>query len=216
MSKSVLLRWRTNKKEFCKIVQREDLCSDFLAVASKHEDVFVSMVEDLNEIIRNAESIFWDADNVKKQKIPVVLEYWYADGNTSQYTVEPEEMTTEIKEILEKVLFKKSEDDGKYEIPENIRISWLTNGERIEKVVSRRDVMSIFNPYIYTDAMNNGIAKRIMAVIPYSLSWYIAWDNPAEINSLFYEVGEPCIKKSITIPGIHRKIWGELKKLCDM
>ena len=38
----------------------------------------------------------------------------------------------------------------------------------------------------------------------------------AEINSLFYEFGETGFNRSISIPGIHRKIWGELKKLCDM
>ena len=146
-----------------------------------------------------------------------MLEYWYADGNTSQYTVEPEEMhSDEVRKVLEKVLFERAEDARKKEIPENIQISWQLNGSKKKKEVNRKEVLDIFSQYIYTDAMNNGIAKRIMAIIPYSSSWYIDWDNDAEINALYYEFGETGFKRSISIPGIHRKIWGELRKLCDM
>ena len=215
MGKAVLLRWKTKGKEFCKVIRRDDLHKKFLDASEK--GVYFIKLEDFNEIIKNAESLYWDSDNVKNLKIPVVLEYWYADGNTSQYTVEPEEIHSyEVRKVLEKVLFERSEDARKKEIPENIQISWQLNGSKKKKEVNRKEVLDIFSPYIYTDAMNNGIAKRIMAIIPYSLGWYIAWDNDAEINSLFYEFGEIGFKRSISIPGIHRKIWGELKKLCDM
>ena len=215
MGKAVLLRWKTKGKEFCKVIRRDDLHKKFLDASEK--GVYFTKLEDFNENIKNAESLYWDSDNVKNLKIPVVLEYWYADGNTSQYTVEPEEIhSDEVRKVLEKVLFERAEDARKKEIPENINISWQLNGSKKKKEVNRKEVLDIFSPYIYTDAMNNGIAKRIMAIIPYSLGWYIAWDNDAEINSLFYEFGEIGFKRSISIPGIHRKIWGELKKLCDM
>ena len=217
MGKAVLLRWKTEGKEFCRIVHRADLCEKVLSVISKNDDVCDSKLEDFKEIIKNAESIFWNADIIKDTTIPIVLEYWYADGNTSQYTIGPEESSfNEIKETLGKILFENSEDTNGKEIPESIQLSWMVDGHRKEKEVNRQDVMSIFNPYIYTDAMNNGIAKRIMAITPYSLSWYIAWNNDAEINSLYYDFGEIGFRRSIPIPGIHRKIWGELKKLCDM
>ena len=217
MGKVFLLRWRTNGKEFCKIVHRDDLYKKILALTSKNDDVYDSKLEDFKEIIKSAESVFWDTDIAKDTTIPFVLEYWYADGNTSEYTVEPEEIhSDEVRKVLEKVLFERSEEDGKKEIPDNIQISWLLDGNKKEKKVNRKEVLDIFSPYIYTDAMNNGIAKRIMAIIPYSLGWYIAWDNDAEINSLFYEFGEIGFKRSISIPGIHRKNWRELKKLCDM
>lgn len=215
MGKAVLLRWRTKGKEFCKVIHRDDLYKKFLDASEK--GVYFTKLEDFNEIIKNAESLYWDSDNVKNLKIPVVLEYWYADGNTSQYTVEPEEMhSDEVRKVLEKVLFERAEDARKKEIPENINISWQLNGSKKKKEVNRKEVLDIFSQYIYTDAMNNGIAKRIMAIIPYSSRWYIAWDNDAEINALYYEFGETGFKRSISIPGIHRKIWGELKKLCDM
>ena len=76
--------------------------------------------------------------------------------------------------------------------------------------------MDSFSSYIYTDPMNNGIAKKIMSIIPYCLSWYINWDNDAEINALYYEYGKVGFKNSISISGIHRKIWEEFKKLCDI
>lgn len=215
MGKAVLLRWRTKGKEFCKVIHRDDLHKKFLDASEK--GVYFTKLEDFNEIIKNAESLYWDSDNVKKLKIPVVLEYWYADGNTSQYTVEPEEMhSDEVRKVLEKVLFERAEDARKKEIPENINISWQLNGSKKKKEVNRKEVLDIFSQYIYTDAMNNGIAKRIMAIIPYSSSWYIAWDNDAEINALYYQFGETGFRRSISIPGIHRKIWGELRKLCDM
>ena len=215
MGKAVLLRWKTKGKEFCKVIRRDDLHKKFLDASEK--GVYFTKLEDFNEIIKNAESLYWDSDNVKNLKIPVVLEYWYADGNTSQYTVEPEEMhSDEVRKVLEKVLFERAEDARKKEIPENINISWQLNGSKKKKEVNRKEVLDIFSQYIYTDAMNNGIAKRIMAIIPYSSRWYIAWDNDAEINALYYEFGETGFKRSISIPGIHRKIWGELKKLCDM
>ena len=215
MGKAVLLRWKTKGKEFCKVIRRDDLHKKFLDASEK--GVYFIKLEDFNEIIKNAESLYWDSDNVKNLKIPVVLEYWYADGNTSQYTVEPEEMhSDEVRKVLEKVLFERAEDARKKEIPENINISWQLNGSKKKKEVNRKEVLDIFSQYIYTDAMNNGIAKRIMAIIPYSSRWYIAWDNDAEINALYYEFGETGFKRSISIPGIHRKIWGELKKLCDM
>lgn len=219
MSKAILLRWKTDKGNFCKIIHRDILYQKFLAFTSNNEKANDSKVEDIKEIILSSDSISWNEKNINAP-IPLVLEYWYPDGNTSQYTVqctvEPEEMNIFIKNILEKVIFEYAKDTTITEIPENVQLTWIINGHKKEKEVSRLDLMDSFSSYIYTDPMNNGIAKKIMSIIPYCLSWYINWDNNAEINALYYEYGKVGFKNSISISGIHRKIWGEFKKLCDI
>lgn len=214
MSKAILLRWRTDKGNFCKIIHRDILYQKFLAFTSNNEKANDSKVEDIKEIILSSDSIYWIEKNIN-DSIPLVLEYWYPDGNTSQYTVQ---CTVEpfIKNILEKVIFEYAKDTTIKEIPEKVQLTWIIERHKKEKEVSRQELMDSFSSYIYTDAMNNGIAKRIISIVPYSLSWYINWDNDAEINALHYEYGEIGFKKNISIPGIHRKIWGEFKKLCDI
>lgn len=71
-----------------------------------------------------------------------------------------------IKNILEKVIFEYAKDTTITEIPENVQLTWIINGHKKEKEVSRLDLMDSFSSYIYTDPMNNGIAKKIMSIIP--------------------------------------------------
>ena len=214
MSKAILLRWKTDKGNFCKIIHRDILYQKFLAFTSNNEKANDSKVEDIKEIILSSDSISWNEKNIN-DSIPLVLEYWYSDGNTSQYTVQCA-VEPFIKNILEKVIFEYAKDTTITEIPEKVQLTWTFKGHKQEKEVSRQELMDSFSSYIYTDAMNNGIAKRIISIVPYSLSWYINWDNDAEINALYYEYGEIGFKKNISIPGIQRKIWGEFKKLCDI
>ena len=216
MSRAILLRWKKDGKEICIVLNRRDMGKEISSLLQEQENISNPIANDLKDIVQNAESIYWDAVAACEcAENPVVLEYWYADGNTSTYTIKPEEKNELIQRMLE-VIFKQMEHPLKKEIPEKVKFTWLIKGCKKEKNLSKLELIDIFSPYIYTDAMNNGIAKKITSIVPYSLSWYINWDNDAEINSLFYEYGEEGFKKSISIPGIHRKIWGEFKKLCDI
>ena len=81
MSKAILLRWRTDKGNFCKIIHRDILYQKFLAFTSNNEKANDSKVEDTKEIILSSDSIYWNEKNIN-DSIPLVLEYWYPDGNT--------------------------------------------------------------------------------------------------------------------------------------
>ena len=140
------------------------------------------------------------------------LDFYFSDGNASDENLMNDD---EIKKFI-KVLFD-VKNEKKILIPKTYCIKYINGGKTYIKEISRKDVRDIFGKYVETDALNNGISKRIVAINNYSKELFVNFDNAIEINSLYYKTYfEEIETAGIPIPYIHRIMWSCIRKMCDM
>mgnify|MGYP004648356955 CR=1 FL=1 len=214
MKKRLFLRWKNEDKNFCTVEYADVL-------KKKIEDVLAdySPSPELEELITNftaIEGFYFDVDSIKKNsKADIIFEYWFDDANSGTFIIEA---TEDARNILDKALIKPYVlGRKKWCIPDTFNMRWKKDGKNYNKDMAREEFIERFQRYIIEDATNNGISKKLVVFAPLFNDCYISWDNDAEINSLYYKrYWEGNNTKGIPIPGIHRKIWGELRKICDI
>lgn len=93
-----------------------------------------------------------------------------------------------------------------------IIMKWRRNGKIFQKEIEREKLMATFEGLIKGFSPNNMVSKQLAEVIPDASELYIDWDNPAEINQLYYTNNEGT--KGIPIINSHSIVWAVLDGYC--
>lgn len=209
MDKKILLRWKRNKNESWRSMERDEMKKVFLALISTFSNQNENSKELVN-IIQVAESIFinWDT-TIPSEYEKMILDYWFTDGNKGTLIFNKDENPIIIS------LFNGfcMENNN---IPSTFNMEWMVNGEKNSRELNREDVRKTFQQLVFKYADNNGISKRIVSIVPYVEKFIINWDNTGEINSLYYITLDSNEVKGIPIFAAHKEVWKILKMICDL
>lgn len=210
----IIVRWTDEGWNFCNIFLKKDIREKMNSSMRDYPHKFQTSLEELEEAITGAVSIYFNLDSVKKEDLsPIIVEYWFQDGNTGAWISSKNEC---IKNILFNV-FKFKENTNRIIIPDTYKLKYVKNSREYSKEVSRKEIKDMFGEYVTIDTLNNGISKKIVAINFYARELFVNFDNTSEINSLYYKTYfDELGTVGISIPYIHRNMWKCIKKLCNI
>lgn len=209
MDKEILLRWKRNKNESWRSMERDELENVFLALIPTFPNKNENSKELVN-IIRVAESIFIDWDTTLPSEYKEMrLDYWFTDGNKGALIVNKDENPIIIS-LFNGFCMENSN------IPSTFNMEWMVNGREESKKIDRDDVKKVFQQLVFKYADNNGISKKIVSIVPYVEKFVINWDSTGEINSLYYTTLDSDEDKGIPISATHKEVWKRLKMICGL
>lgn len=199
--KDHVIRWKKGNKEFFIVMDKENLVEKII-----QDIINVTDIEELTRIIQVSDDIFIDWDKTKETG-NLKLYFWITDGSKGKKCIEHKPVIQLLKSIC---------NDGNY-IPDIFTMEWQIEGQKHKKTLERKQVENMFQVLLDGNPENNEISKRIVHILPMMQEAYINWDNTAKNNSLYYKTYDDSENyKGIEIISHHKKVWTELKKICDM